>query len=238
VSGEESHLPDDEPRRDRELVHSGIVRATHWLLTVSVFCLLISGTAILIAHPRFYWGETGTFSMPAWLEIPISPIYENTGWGRHLHFLSAWVFVLSGLAYVVAGLFNRHFRADLLPSRDQWSLRAVTDVFHVHLRRRSEDPEPWRYNVVQKLVYLFVVFVLCPAMIWTGLAMSPAVASEYPFLATLLGGHQSARTIHFIVADVLVAFLVVHVTMLVLIGFGTHLLAMITGYRSSSEGQV
>lgn len=237
VSGEESHLPDDERRRDRALVHSGIVRATHWLLTVSVFCLLISGIAILIAHPRFYWGETGTFSMPAWLTIPMSPIYENTGWGRHLHFLSAWVFALSGLVYVVAGVFNRHFRARLLPTHDEWSLGAAADVFRVHLRRRPATAEAWRYNVVQKLVYLIVIFVLCPAMIWTGLAMSPAVTSEYPFLATLLGGHQSARTIHFIVADLLVAFLVVHVTMLVLIGFGTHILAMITGYGPSSENQ-
>lgn len=238
MSGEGSHVPDDKRRRDQELVHSGVVRATHWLLTVSVFCLLISGTAILIAHPRFYWGETGTFSMPAWLEIPMSPIYENTGWGRHLHFLAAWVFVPSGFVYVATGLFNRHFRSRLLPSADEWSLSDAADVFRVHLRRRPGVAEAWRYNVVQKLVYLIVVFVLCPAMIWTGLAMSPAVSSEYPFFATLLGGHQSARTIHFIVADLLVVFLVVHVTMLVLIGFGTHVLAMITGHRPPSESQV
>jgi thiosulfate reductase cytochrome b subunit len=86
------------------------------------------------------------------------------------------------------------------------------------------------------LSYLIVVFALCPAMVWTGLAMSPALTAQYPFLAAAFGGHQSARTVHFIVASVLVLFLVVHVAMLVLVGFGPHVRAMITGYRRSSEG--
>ena len=89
-------------------MHSLYVRATHWLLALGFVSLVVSGTAILIAHPRLYWGETGTFAMPAWLEFPLEPIYENTGWGRYLHFLSAWVFVLSGFVYVAAGIMSRH----------------------------------------------------------------------------------------------------------------------------------
>jgi thiosulfate reductase cytochrome b subunit len=199
--------------------------------------LVVSGTAILIAHPRLYWGETGTFAMPAWLEFPLEPIYENTGWGRYLHFLSAWVFVLSGFVYVAAGIVSRHLVSDLMPGKRELRWAAVSGALRGHWQRhRRNDAAAWRYNVVQRLTYLFVMFILCPAMIWTGLAMSPAMAAQYPFLVTMLGGHQSARTLHFIVANLLVIFLVVHLVMLVLVGFGRHVMAMITGYAPSSEG--
>ena len=199
--------------------------------------LVISGTAILIAHPRLYWGETGTFATPAWLELPLEPIYEHTGWGRYLHFLSAWVFVLSGFVYVAAGIVSRHLASDLVPARRELRRAAVMDALRGHWQgRRRKGAEAWRYNVVQRLTYLLVIFVLSPAMIWTGLAMSPAMSAQYPFLVTLLGGQQSARTLHFIVANLLVIFLIVHLGMLVLVGFGRHVTAMITGYRPSSEG--
>jgi thiosulfate reductase cytochrome b subunit len=221
---------------ERELAHSGIVRATHWLVAVSFVGLIVSGTAILIAHPRFYWGETGAYSTPAWLDLRLEPIYDHTGWGRSLHFLSAWVFALSGLLYIAAGLVNRHFRSDLLPSRAELSSGAVASALRQRFGRRGLALAPPRYNVVQKLSYLVVIFVLCPAMISTGLAMSPALSAQYPFLAAAFGGHQSARTVHFLVANMLVLFLVVHLAMLALVGFGARTRAMITGYRRSSAG--
>lgn len=219
----------------RERIHSGIVMTTHWLVALGFVGLLVSGVAILIAHPRFYWGETGAYSTPAWLELGLDPVYDHTGWGRALHFLSAWIFALSGLVYIAAGLVSRHFRSKLLPTRTELSSTAVASA--LHFRRRGEVDAPWRYNVVQKMSYLIVVFALCPAMVWTGLAMSPALSAQYPFLPAVVGGHQSARTLHFLAADLLVVFLVVHVTMLVLVGFGAHTRAMITGYRRSSEGR-
>jgi thiosulfate reductase cytochrome b subunit len=218
---------------EREPVHSGVVRATHWLVAISVVGLIVSGTAILIAHPRFYWGETGTYSTPAWVDLGLDPVYEHTGWGRALHFLSAWVFASSGLLYIAAGFLSRHFRAKLLPSKTDLTSSAIGAA--LSLARRGGAAPSWRYNAVQKLTYLIVVFALCPALVWTGLAMSPALTAQYPFLASAVGGHQSARTVHFIVANLLVLFLVVHVTMLVLVGFGAHVRAMVTGYRPSSE---
>jgi thiosulfate reductase cytochrome b subunit len=221
---------------ERELVHSGVVRTTHWLVAISFVGLIVSGSAILIAHPRFYWGETGTYATPAWLDLRLDPVYGHTGWGRSLHFLSAWVFASNGFLYIAAGLVSRHFRSNLLPSKTELSLSAVTSVLQLRFLRRSEAAASWRYNVVQKVSYLIVVFALCPAMVWTGLAMSPAMSAQYPFLAAAFGGHQSARTLHFMVANLLVLFVVVHVTMLVLVGFGTHVRAMVTGYRRSSDG--
>ena len=106
----------------------------------------------------------------------------------------------------------------------------VADVIsnHLHLRRPTED-ESFQYNVLQQITYLSVVFVLFPLMIWTGLAMSPAITSVVPIFVTLLGGQQSARTIHFFAAGALVLFLVVHVAMIFLAGFRSRIGAMITG---------
>lgn len=225
-------------RPDRDLVHSGVVRTTHWLLVIGFLCLIVSGTAILISHPRLYWGETGTVDSPSLIDLPFGPIYGHSGWGRYLHFLSAWVLVASGFVYVAAGIAGRHFRSRLLPARDELRLRAIDRVLRDRLRRRRppEAGDAGRYNVVQQLAYLVVVFGLLPAMVWTGLAMSPTMTAQYPFLATALGGHQSARTLHFAVANLLAGFVVLHVAMLFLAGFGVRLRAMITGYGPPRGG--
>jgi thiosulfate reductase cytochrome b subunit len=187
--------------------HSPAVRITHWINTVSFCGLLLSGIAILLAHPRLYWGETGNVGMPSLIDLPLPFVRTGqSGWGRSLHFLSAWLCVVNGVLYVLSGFLMRHFR---------WTVRI------------AEESAP--YNVPQRLTYLVVVAVLFPLMIWTGLAMSPAVTSVFPSLVTVLGGQQSARTIHFFVAGSLVLFLFVHVAMVSLAGFRTQVLAMITG---------
>jgi thiosulfate reductase cytochrome b subunit len=87
------------------------------------------------------------------------------------------------------------------------------------------------YNVLQQLTYLFVLF---PLVIWTGLAMSPAIASALPDAVTVLGGQQSARTIHFFVSVFLLLFLLVHVVMVSLTGFRNRMRAMITGHPATT----
>lgn len=193
-------LPETLPR------HSALVRVTHWIHTAGFLALLVSGIAILITHPRLYWGETGALGTPSLVDLPLPLILGPSGWGRYLHFLAAWVCVLNGLLYVAFGLRNGHFRKDLV--------------------RRSG---PASYNPIQRLVYLGVVFVLFPLVIATGLAMSPAVTSVVPALVTVFGGHQSARTLHFVVAGLLAVFLLVHILMVYLAGFARRTRAMITG---------
>ena len=181
--------------------HSAMVRVTHWVNTLSFFCLLVSGIAIILAHPRFYWGETGGVGGPSLFDLPLPfVLVGQTGWGRYLHFQSAWLFVVTGLLYVISGLLTHHFR---------------------------EGMSTW--NAVQRLTYLGVVFLLAPLMIWTGLAMSPAITSVFPALVTGLGGQQSARTIHFFAAAFLVLFLLVHITMVYRAGLRNRVQAMITG---------
>jgi thiosulfate reductase cytochrome b subunit len=155
---------------------------------------------------------------------------DQNGWSRYLHFEAAWLLVITGAVYVVAGLLNRHFRKNLFPAPADREWSAVRQVFAKYLRRAPPDPaEKHAYNVVQRLSYLVVIFVLFPLVIWTGLALSPAFDSFLPATVNLLGGRQSARTLHFFVTDLLVIFLVVHVVMIALTGFRSRMRAMITG---------
>ena len=222
--------------------HSAFVRVTHWITVVAFFALLLSGVEILISHPRFYWGESGNVNTrPAFtLPVPSSRgtvptrygyvLPDQNGWSRSLHFQAAWAAVLTGLIYGVFGMWSGHFRRNLLPGRSDRNLRAFWGVVAKYLRRLPADErEAHSYNVMQRSAYLAVIFVLFPLVIWTGLAMSPAFDSAVPAAVNLLGGRQSARTLHFFVSGFLVLFLVVHVAMIVQAGFRSRVTAMISG---------
>jgi thiosulfate reductase cytochrome b subunit len=208
-----------------------IVRVTHWIAVLGVCGLLISGVGILVSHPRLYWGEAGNIDTASLVDLPMPFIVGPSVWMRPYHFAFAWLLVSSGLAYVVGGFITGHFSQDLLPARADLHWRRIGSVISGHLRwKRPSADEAWTYNVVQRLTYLLVVFIVFPAIVWTGLAMSFGATSVFPFLATALGGHQSARTLHFVFAGLLVLFVLVHLVMLCLVGFGSHVRAMITGY--------
>lgn len=223
--------------------HSGVVRITHWINAISFVALLLSGFAILLAHPRLYWGETGGVGGPSLIDLPLPFVLDISvinirGPGRYLHFLSAWVCVLTGLLYVVSGVITRHFRRELLPSKSHFARQTLADTISNHLHfRRPPEGEAFSYNVLQRLAYLTVVFILFPLMIWTGLAMSPALSSVFPWIRTVFGGQQSARTIHFFVAVSLVIFLLVHIVMVIRAGFRGRMRAMITG-KSFTSGMM
>ena len=90
--------------------------------------------------------------------------------------------------------------------------------------------------MLQKLAYLGVIVVLIPLMVLTGLTMSPGMDAAWPWLVDLFGGRQSARSIHFIAAWLLVLFVVVHLVMVVLAGPFNEIRSMITGrYRLPKE---
>ena len=223
--------------------HTTTVRVTHWIAALCFFALLLSGIEVLISHPRFYWGEDGNVGMKPLFTLPIPAsrptvptgygyvLPDQNGWSRSLHFEAAWAVVLTGLFYVVAGFIDGHFRKNLVPARADLSGSALSESFARHLRfRRPREAEAASYNVLQRFAYLAVVFVLFPSTVWTGLAMSPAIASIAPSLVTLLGGQQSARTIHFFCTILLVLFVIVHIGMVWLSGFGNSMRAMITGH--------
>jgi thiosulfate reductase cytochrome b subunit len=220
----------DSPR------HSAVVRITHWITAASFIALLVSGIAILIAHPRLYWGETGGVGTPSLIDLPIPFMIGHSGWGRYLHFLSAWICVFAGVVYGLFGLLTQHFSRDLLPAKSDLDWRRISRILWNDLRlKQPAEEEAQSYNAVQRLAYLAVVFVLFPLIILSGLAMSPAIASVVPALRSGFGGQQSARTIHFFVAAALVLFLFVHLAMVCLAGFADRMRAMITGRRSRAK---
>jgi len=215
---------------------------THWLTVVCFVLLLVTGAEIVISHPRFYWGEVGNVMTRPLFTLPIPAsrdtvptgyhfvMPDQNGWSRYLHFQAAWLAVLTGLFYGVTSLWNGHFRRDLVPARADRSVRAFWNVIAQYIRRvPASDADARSYNVVQRVAYLSVIFVLFPLVIWTGLAMSPAFTSAVPVAASALGGRQSARTIHFFVSGALLFFVVVHVAMVMVSGFGSRMRAMVTG---------
>jgi thiosulfate reductase cytochrome b subunit len=217
--------------------HSAIVRITHWIGTLSFIGLLVSGIGILLAHPRFYWGETGGLGTPSLFDLPLPFLLGGpSGWGRYLHFESAWLCVGNGLLYLVSGFASRHFRKNLMPARADLKWHSVRQELVSHLRfQRLSGESATSYNVLQRITYLGVICVLFPLILWTGLAMSPAVTSVFPVLVTALGGHQCARTIHFFGSIALVLFVLVHVAMVGRAGFRRRVGAMITGHVGSER---
>ena len=237
------------PVAREESRHAGIVRVTHWIVTLCFFALLLTGTEILISHPRFYWGETGNDLTKPLFRIPIPAsrdlvptgynytLPDQNGWSRALHFQTAWLLVFTGLLYGIYGLFSGHFRKNLLPEKGEMAPRSLWGAIAEHLRfKRPSEAEAWSYNVPQRLAYLAVIFVLFPMIIWTGLAMSPTFTAAFPGTVVWLGGRQTARTIHFLVTIALVLFLLVHIVMIFLAGFWSRTRAMITG-RAGARGR-
>lgn len=221
--------------------HSAATRVTHWVNLLAMTLLLMSGLQIFNAHPALYWGDISTFESPLAIigEFPgwaIIPSYHDLGAGRAWHFFFAWVFVVNGAVYLTAGLVSRHLARDLVPTRAELAHIGAAIMEHVRLRFPKGD-EARRYNVLQQLTYLAVIFGLLPLVVLTGLCMSPQMNAAAPWLPELFGGRQSARTLHFVAASGLVLFVVVHVAMVVLSGFVNNMRSMITGRYAIEAGE-
>jgi thiosulfate reductase cytochrome b subunit len=173
-------------------------------------------------------------AFPGWLTIPSD--YDLAG-ARHWHLTFAWLFVAAIIAYWIFGLGNSHVWKDLLPSRHELTPRHILEDIKNHaLLRFPKGEAARRYNTLQKLSYLGVVFVLIPLQILTGLTMSPGMDAAWPWLVDVFGGRPSARSIHFIVAMLLVLFFLVHILMVALVGPVNEIWSMITGrYRLPAE---
>ena len=171
-------------------------------------------------------GDVRAIAMPGWATIPS---FRDLATGRRWHFFFAWVFVINGLLYVGASLVNGHFRRDLLPTKSEIKPKHILQDIWNHARLKlpkGEDAK--RYHVLQKGAYLGVTILLL-LMVLTGLTMSPGFNAGVPWLLDVFGGRQSARTLHFITAALTVAFIVVHLAMVLLAGPINEIRSMITG---------
>lgn len=171
----------------------------------------------------------GTLVDRAFPPLLTLPAGKDLGAGRQWHFFFAWVLVINGVAYCAYNGLGGRLKRALLPSRPE--MLAIGRTLRDHLFMRFPKGEEARhYNVVQKLSYLTVMFGLLPAMVVTGLAMSPMMNAALPWLTDVLGGRQSARTLHFIGATLLASFLAVHLIMILLSGPLNELRSMLTGW--------
>ena len=156
------------------------------------------------------------------------PGHQDLAMGRRWHFFFAWLFLFNGLAYLLWSLGSGHLRRDLAPTGDELKHIGASIAEHARLKFPKGE-EAKHYNVLQKLTYLFVALILLPLMLLTGLAMSPGMDAAFPILLDVLGGRQTARTIHFISASFIVIFVVVHLIMVLISGVWNNLRSMITG---------
>lgn len=165
-------------------------------------------------------------AFPAWATIPSA---KWLAMGRQWHLFFAWLFVINGFLFTCYALASRHATRDLAPTGKD--LRSIGMSIKEHLILRHPTGEAAkRYNVLQKLTYATVLFILGPLIVFTGLAMSPTIDTAFPWLLTVLGGRQAARTIHFVACFAFVGFILIHVVQVIVTGFFNNIRSMITGW--------
>jgi thiosulfate reductase cytochrome b subunit len=200
----------------------------------------VRGITTILGHPFDTTGVLGYSNgmgrgFPAWATVPGG---KWLAMGRQWHLFFAWLFVINGLIFTAYALASRHVTRDLAPTgRD---LRRIGKSIKCHLTlRHPAGDEAKRYNVLQKLAYVAILFIVAPLIVLTGLAMSPTIDAAAPWLLTAFGGRQAARTIHFIACFSFVGFIIVHVIQVILAGFFNNIRSMITGWfviKSDHQG--
>jgi thiosulfate reductase cytochrome b subunit len=208
---------------DSPVLSIGAVQSPSGARGVTVIGPLTLDTTGVLGVSKFN-GQELHKAWPSWLTIPSS---QDLADARHWHFFFAWVLAVNGLVYLAWGFVSRHAQRDLWPTiTDLKSIpRSVLD--HIRLKHPTGEAAK-RYNVLQRLAYLGVI-TLISLMVLTGLTMSPGFDAFAPWLLDVFGGRQSARTIHFLCASGIVAFVVIHLVEVVLAGPINEVRSMITG---------
>lgn len=212
-------------------------RIWHWVNAVAIIVMLMSGLMISNAHPHLYWGEFGANldqpwwsppHFPGWATIPST---YNLALARHWHLFFAWVFAFGLFAHMIISLVNRHIQRDLSLSRRELAPAHVWQDVKDHARLKfPTGQEALSYNVLQKITYIAVAFGVIPLLIATGLSLSPGLNAVVHWPLDLVGRRASARSIHFIAAGLIAAFIVVHLLLVLLAGPINEVRSMITGW--------
>jgi thiosulfate reductase cytochrome b subunit len=209
--------------------HALSTRLWHWINAAAIIVLFMSGLNISNAHRYLYWGDYGFDAKDAWLSVikfpawATIPQYYNLAVARDWHILAAWPFGVGLLFIWIAMLANGHFRRNLATRPADWTPGAVLASVKAH----APGAAAHGYNPVQKILYGTVFGVLLPLMVFTGLAISPGFQAAAPWLLDVLGGRQSARSLHFITSWAIFGFVVIH--LLLALANWQLILAMITG---------
>lgn len=173
-------------------------------------------------------GRIRRLAFPGWATLPGD--YDLAG-ARRYHLFFAWWFGPAFALFLIWAALSRHASRDVAPRLAELAPRRLWHEVRNHTRLRfPSGMAAARYNSLQKISYFAVLFLLIPVMIFSGLAMSPAMDAAWPWLVDLFGGRQSARSAHFIACWLLVGFVLVHLLMVVLAGPINELRSMLTGW--------
>ncbi len=230
------------------------VRLTHLFDFLFITLLIRSGIEIFGAHPKLYWHDD---ALPGseWLRFtekrmpkdrpwtaedeitPISPWLalpgrNNLGLGRHWHYWGVIGWVLTGLIYITLLFATPQWRR-LVPT--SWGIfpaawQAIAAYAHFRL-----PPDGNPFNGIQQLTYFFVIFILSPLQILTGIMMSPALVARFPWFPKVFGGRQAARSLHFIGLIIFVGFILGHVTLVIAHGFALEMAKIVLGGEDHSH---
>lgn len=217
--------------------HALSTRLWHWVNAAAIIVLFMSGLNISNAHRYLYWGDYGFDPKDAWLSVIKFPGWAtipqnyNLALARDWHITAAWPFGVGLLFIWIAMLMNGHFRRDLTTTPRDWTPGAVLASVRAH----SGGGAAHRYNPVQRILYGMVFGVLLPLMLFTGLAISPGFQAAAPWLLDVLGGRQSARSLHFIASWAIFGFFVIHI--LLAITDWRLILEMFTGGRRADSAE-
>lgn len=220
--------------------HALSTRIWHWINAGALIVLFMSGLNISNAHRYLYWGDYGFDPADAWTRVvrfpgwATLPQHYDLAAARDWHSLAAWIFASGLLIIWIAMLINGHFRRDIATERKDWSIAALTSEIAAHLQAKFERHSS-KYNSLQKITYGIVYGIFLPMMVFTGLAISPGFEPAAPWMVDLLGGRQSARSLHFIFAWALFAFFAVHIVMVIVSRPLRQIKDMITGGKDEDR---
>lgn len=218
--------------------HALSTRLWHWVNAAAIIVLFMTGLNISNGHRYLYWGDYGFDPADAWLAVirfpgwATIPGHYNLALARDWHNTAAWPFGVGLLFIWIAMLANGHFRRDLMTAPKDWTPGAVLASLRAH--SGGGEGAEHGYNPVQRILYGMVFGVLLPLMLFTGLAISPGFQAAAPWLLEVLGGRQSARSLHFITAWGIFGFFVIHIVLALL--DWRLILEMITGGKRAAEG--
>ncbi len=170
---------------------------------------------------------------PSWATLP-GP--RNLALARQWHFTFAWIFAINGTLYLLWTFLSRHFSRDLAPTGNDWRGIGRSVIEHMKFKHPHGE-EATRYNILQKLAYLAVILIFGPGIVLMGLLMSPNMDSVLGWLVDLVGGRQTARTIHFIIAFGFIGFIAIHLFEVLITGVWNNIRSMITGNYNVPGGK-
>jgi thiosulfate reductase cytochrome b subunit len=189
-----------KPVRAWQPLHPLAIRIMHWTNAVAMIVMIMSGWAIYNDEVIF-----------GWLHFPNSITIGNGPEGAlQWHFLAMWILVANGIAYISYGLSTGRFRRMLLPI----GLAEIIAEIRSALALKLAHGDLTRYNAVQRLLYIGVIFVIIMQVLSGLVIWKPVQFSE---LAYLFFSFQGARLVHFLCMVAIVGFLVVHVSLALIV---------------------